>query len=560
MTFPRRAAAWFFVSALACGSLHAAQPPEPLPAIDDGWKHIKSPNFELFTHAREYESRTLLHDLELLRALFLGRFKVKERAKLDVSVFLFKRREDFQAYAPPGQLRREVGGFYQAFPDRAIINLAPIEDWDGAQRLVFHEFVHHLFRITEQEPPVWFNEGMAELFSAIREEGGQLEIGLPHIGRIAVLQTEKLLPLETLFGVDHSSPIYRGKDHAGLFYAQSWALLHYWNFGESGLPKDSVAKFTLAASNSKLLPPGFDKRAFFRQCFGMDYPDMVKRLERYISGGRYRYAKLPIPEVPKAATFVARSVPREELRLRLAELALRTTRSSMAKLHLVAAAARSEVGPRVLEALGADAIMEHDEGQARERWEQALEAGSANVAVLRELVVLESRGWFREFDFDLKLPADIAQRLRERLTRAIQLEPEQTAIYEMLAWVEAYAEAPVFPNINLIQARFPLLKKQARTLVALALVRLRAGQRDDARKVLGDLEKLEWDDWAANAGEIILAKLEDRSPRIGGRPSSDRQSGVEIATTAAASRPRLKVPSVELPDELLSAPAAKSKP
>lgn len=533
---------------------------EPLPAIDDGWKHIKSPNFELYTHTREYESRTLLHDLELLRALFLGRFKVKERAKLDVSVFLFKRREDFAAYAPPGMAQREVGGFYQASPDRAIINLAPIENWDGAQRLVFHEYVHHLFRVTEQEPPVWFNEGTAELFSAIREERGQLEIGQPHIGRIATLQTEKLLPLETLFAVDHASLIYRSKDHAGLFYAQSWALLHYWNFGESGLPKDAVAKFTLAASNPRNLPPGFDLRVFFRQCFGMDYTEMVKRLERYVSGGRYRFGRLPIPDVPKAAAYSVRAVPRDELRLRLAELALRTTRSSMAKFILVAAAARSDGGPRVLEVLGADAIAEHDEALARERWEEAYEAGSTNTAVLRQLGVLESRDWFRAFDFDLKLPAETAQRLRERLTRAIQIEPDQTAAYEMLAWVEAYAEAPVYPNINVVQAKFPLLKQQARTLVALALVRVRAGQREDAKKLLGDLEKAEWDEWAANAGEIVMAKLEGRLPQIKGRSDSDRHSTVEIATKAAASRPRLRVPSIELPEELLSVPASKSKP
>ncbi|MSU51707.1 MAG: hypothetical protein EXS37_21890 [Opitutus sp.] len=516
---------------------------ESLPAVDDTWRHIRSPNFELYTHDREFESRTLLHDLELLRALFLGTFKLKERAKLDVSVYLFRRLEDFRSYSPESLASSAVKGFYLATAVRAVINLAPIEDWDGAQRLVFHEYVHHLFRITEQEPPVWFNEGTAELYSAIREERGQLEIGQPQIGRIATLQTEKLMPLETLFAVDHASPIYRGKDHSGLFYAQSWALLHYWNFGESGLPKDSVARFTRVAGNPALAP-GLDLRVFFRQCFGMDYPDMVRRLDRYVSGGRYRYGKLPVPDIPKATTYVARSVPREELRLRLAELALRTTRSSMAKFLLVDAAARPGAEARVFEALGTDALLDQDEARARERWEQAVVNGSSNVAVMRELGLIESREWFRDFDFDFQLQPEIGRRLRERLLRAIQLEPDQTAAYEMLAWLEAYSAAPQPANVMIVQAAFPRLKQAQRVLVALALVRLRLNLRDQAVTLLADLDKLEFDEWAAKAAEVIRARLENRVVRTVRAPTRENVSRV---TATPGGRPRLKTPSVELP-------------
>ncbi|MDP3073262.1 MAG: hypothetical protein Q8N18_23425 [Opitutaceae bacterium] len=534
----------WLTGALAAVPALAATPSEPLAAIDDNWRHIRSPNFELYTHAREYESRTLLHDLELLRALFLGRFKLKERAKLDVTVYLFRHLKDFHAYAPRGMEQSDTKGFYQASPDRAIINLAPIEDWDGAQRLVFHEYVHHLFRITEQEPPVWFNEGMAELFSAIREERGQLEIGQPHIGRIATLQTEKLLPLETLFSVAHDSPIYRGKAHAGIFYAQSWALLHYWNFGESGLPKDGIAKFTLVVSNPQLVPPGFDLRVFFRQCFGMDYPDMVKRLERYVSGGRYRFGKLPIPEVPKAASYAARPVPREELRLRLAELALRTTRSSMGAFMLVDAAAQPGAEPRIFEALGAAAITEQDPAKARDRWEQAVAAGTTNIAVLRELGLLESREWFQEFNHDFRLPLASVERLRQRLTRAIQLEPEQTAAYEMLAWVEAYAEAPLVENLLAVQRAFPRLKAQQRVLLAFVIARLRLGLRDQAVSMLGEFDKLEFEEWSAKGAEVVRARLENRAVRSVIAPTPQHVSRVNATI---GGRPRLKTPSVELP-------------
>src|SRR5688572_12767761 len=99
MRFPAPRVFEFVVFAcLAVAGLFAAEK-EPLAAVDDKWRHIRSPHFELYTHNAEYESRSLLHDMELLRALFLDRFKFVERSRLDVTVFSFRRAADFNAYA-----------------------------------------------------------------------------------------------------------------------------------------------------------------------------------------------------------------------------------------------------------------------------------------------------------------------------------------------------------------------------------------------------------------------------------------------------------------------------
>jgi hypothetical protein len=248
--------------------------------------------------------------------------------------------------------------------------------------------------------------------------------------------------------------------------------------------------------------------------------------------------------VPKAATYAARPVPREELRRRLAELALRTTPSSMARFMLVDAAAQPDCEARIFEVLGADALGERDETKARERWEQAVAAGSVNIAVMRELSILESRGWFQEFEYDLRLPPETIQRLRARLTRSIRLEPEQTAAYEMLAWVEAYAEAPQVENVLVVQNAFPRLKHQPRVLLAFVLARLRLGLRDQAVAMLGQFDKLEFDEWSAKGAELVRARLENRAVRAVRAPTPD--SAVRVNATLGG-RPRLRTPSVELP-------------
>jgi hypothetical protein len=42
-----------------------------------------------------------------------------------------------------------------------------------------------------------------------------------------ILQQNKLLPIETLLNVEQSSPYYNEANQASVFYAESWALVHY---------------------------------------------------------------------------------------------------------------------------------------------------------------------------------------------------------------------------------------------------------------------------------------------------------------------------------------------
>lgn len=552
LAWSRRTPVWralfLFLVTYAVG--HAATPKEALPAVDDKWRQITSPNFEIYTHNSESDSRELLHHLEQLRAVFLERFRFVERARLNVTVYFFRTKEEFHAYAPE-QLVQHGGfaGFYHADPDRAVISVGPIADWENARPLIFHEYVHHLFRAAEAEPAAWFNEGMAELLASIKIAGDTIEIGHPHPGRILALREKKLLPLATLFATTHDSPIFKTDQHTGVFYAQAWALLHYWHFGESGIARDAVTRFTRVAGEQKLLTLG-SVEPLFQQCFGMEYAEMEKRLERYVESGRYRFGRQPRPVIPAAKTYVTRVLPRQEARVRLAELALRTRRDAMAKFLLLDALAQTATpggrpDPRISEVLGTDAQVEGNATKAAERWEEALAAGSKNPAIVRELGLLESKQWFQRFDPYFQLPVGTADRLRSRLRAAIANEPEQSAAYEMLALVEGFAEHPVADNVNLVQKRFTSLRQKGRTLLALALVRVRLQAPAEALELLDQLPAVQTDTWTTHASEMVRAKL------AGTAAYRERGPPPEAKPLAAADivRPRVRVPSVELPEK-----------
>lgn len=516
---------------------------EPLPAVDDKWHYYQSANFDLYSRNSEGESRELLHHLELLRVVCLDRFKFVERARLDVTIFYFRSVEDFRAYSATAYAKNEFfRGYYTARPDRAVIALGPTTDPDGSQRLIFHEYVHHLFRVAEEDPPVWFNEGMAEFLAGIQLDGSSIEVGRPHANRLRALRGEKLLPLETLFGVTHDSPIYRSSDHTGVFYAESWALLHYWYCGETNFPADAVNRFVRVASNRKTAAAA-DLRGLFRECFGIDFPEMQRRLERYVESGAYRYSRQPAPKIADVASYTMRTVPRDEIRVRLAELALRVNRAPIGKLLLLEAIEKTPADPRPFEVLGMEALFDHDENGARDRWEQAVAAGTRNVAIYRELGVLETRPWFQQFNEYFRLAPEATERLRDRLTKSIEYSPQQSAAYETLAWVEAFSEVPSNANVNLVQEQFPRLRLKQRTLLALAFVRVRVNKPEEALRLLDQLDQMEPDAFTARGAEIVRAKLEGRpARRLPGSTNSTPSKGVPRGAPPAPPRTPIRAP------------------
>lgn len=509
-------------------------PADPLPASDGKWRHYQSPNFELYSRDSDTQSRELLNNLELLRATFFGMFKLVERRRLDVTVFLFDREKDFQAYLSN---RLAKGANFSAFhvtnPDRALIVLGPANDRIAAQQIIFHEYVHHMYRASGDDPPVWINEGMAELFSTLVVKSNGLEFGRPSGGRLDQFRSEEMMSLEHLFAVDHDSSVFRSGSHTGLFYAESWALMHYWYFGQSDIPAAKVAAFIEEASR-KPMPSSADLRRRFQEIFGMDYPAMEKRLDNYTSSGRYVWRRSELPKVEPASGYVMRPVTAAEARLRMAELALRVNRSPQAKLVLLEAAQNGTPTPRPFEALGADALREGDESSARERWQQALDAGSTNPAIYRELGRIETRAWFPQFDLYFRLPPDRADRLRDLLRKSIDYSPQQTEAYEMLAWVEAFAPTPNIRNVNLAQSQYEWLTNQDLTLLALAIVRHRVDDNPGALELLAVLEARSPTDQIRFGIESLRAKIENR-PRNWAERSAPRKPTPQ------------KIPRIKLP-------------
>jgi hypothetical protein len=363
----------------------------------------------------------------------------------------------------------------------------------------------------------------------MEEKKDWLILGNPVIGRVHQLKNGRLMPFEKLFATRRDSQIFRESDHTGIFYAQSWIFLHYCVFGVNKIPDEQLSLFLRVAGSPKIQERPEEFRAICKELLGHDYPELLRQMDRYLSTGKFVGRKVPRPLIAPRSEYLSRIAGTEEMTALLAELRFRQTESVFVDSFLRDLLARNE-SVRLHEVLGTMAMKRREYPLAREHWGRAVELGTTNAAIFRELGRLEANSVFGKFDLDLRLSEEETGRLRHLLTRSLEFAPEQVQGYEMLAWVEATAGKPDIASLNRIQRRFPTLEDKARTLLALVIARMNLGAKDDALKLLGELEFLDASDWVLYAAEVTRARLEKRPvdyKRLP-NPAFNRSGGISI--------------------------------
>lgn len=487
-----------------------------MPGLDDKWKRLESPHFELFCHVSEGDGRELLRNLELLQAVFGNVIRAKEQRPNPLTIYFFRNDQEFLPYvSAPIRSAQRTAGFFLHRPDRSVIVLSPAWTSEGQQRLIMHEFVHHLLNATGDEPAVWYGEGMAELLSTIEERKDHVLIGTPIAEHVVELRQRELLSLDSLFAANHGSNLYNETRRVGMFYAQSWAMLHYWYCGQQKLTAEQKAKrdaFLHFVRRRSAEQYGRTREEIFKEMLGLDFEQMLRRLRSYVERGTYMMFKVPLPEIPPQSSYTVRRVDRGEMALHLANLDLRVNRSGAAKLALLDAIGRNPSDVRSLEVLGTEAWADGSMVEARERWSQAVAAGTTNPAIYHELAAMEANRWFASFDPYFRLPTATAEQLRDLLARSIERVPQQAQAYEIMAWVEATAAQPQIANINVVQQRIGQVKDRPRTLLALGLVRARFKDYATARQIIGELEKDAASPGIASDAKVLRAYVDRQDP------------------------------------------------
>ena len=325
-----RSAARSVVAVVAGITLFPAPTFAALPGPGERWIDLRTPNFVIFSHIGERATRAIATDLEELHAV-LGAFSPPElTTPVPTYIYVFRNDRDFRPYKPHRDGRpSSVSGF---FTPRQHGNYIAI---DGNARrdataIVYHEYVHYFVANNLRGLPLWFEEGLAELYSTFRITGGTVQFGFPDPIHLMLLRNSSFIPLDELVTADHHSDLYNERDRKSMFYAESWALVHYLL-----VDSDERRRQTLAFLD--LVRAGVPVEDALARCLGTDLENLERELRMYGQRMVFDHLESPVSvEVDHPVTV--RRLSHADVLYRLGDLLLgRDGSGSDAQKHFEAA-------------------------------------------------------------------------------------------------------------------------------------------------------------------------------------------------------------------------------
>jgi tetratricopeptide (TPR) repeat protein len=239
------------------------------------WVEVRTPHYLLLGNAAPGEMKRIAQRFEQFHALMqqvLSHTAVSSATP--TVVLVFRDAKSFRPYLPLYQGKAlDRGGI---FVRDGYVNYVGInaEGGQAAYPIVFHELVHQITTNVSEISATWFREGVAEYYSSFEVRGdSEVLLGMP-ISEHALLLREQFMPLRELLATDHSSPAYNEERRSSVFYAESWALLHYLRF--SPTTRERFGEFM------RLAELGTPQEQAITKAFGISLTALESALRSYV--------------------------------------------------------------------------------------------------------------------------------------------------------------------------------------------------------------------------------------------------------------------------------------
>ena len=400
----------------------------------DEWRQVRSKNFNLIGNASDKEIRKVATKFEQFRETFRLLFSgTNLSSPVPTNVVVFKNNSAYKAFKPKradGKIDNFVAGYFQPGEDVNYITLSTDGTDDDVYGIVFHEYVHFIVNSNfgKSEVPPWFNEGLAEYYQTfVIEEDQKVKLGLFQSGHLALLQQNKLIPLETFFKISNHA-LHQNANHSrSIFYAQSWALMHYLiaNGKAEGLSK-------FLTLSMKDVP---QEKAFL-DSFQMDYAQMEKELRKYVGQASYKYTTVTFKnKLIFESEMQTSPLSEADTNAYLGDLLYHTNRADDAESYLRTALSLKPDSSMANTTLGMVKLRQRKYDDAKIHLEKAISQDPRNHLAFYRYAYLLSREGRDEFGYVEAFPKEKAIKMRELLKKAIAINPTFTESYEMLAFV-----------------------------------------------------------------------------------------------------------------------------
>ena len=523
-----------FVMAVVCGSNSVS--------AKDSWISIRSKNFSLIGNVSEKDLRQVGLRLEQFREVFLRLFtKTNFGSPVPTTVIVFKSGSSYRPFRP----NQNAAGYFQEGLDVNYITLTTELRGDQSPfTVIFHEYTHLLVNNNVRNPPTWFNEGLAEYYSTFSITDDQkVELGRPIASHVFRLRENKMLPLRTLFQVDQKSPYYNERDKQSIFYAESWALMHYLILGKNAQRRVQLSKFV------DLIGASVPMEQAFQQAFQTTLESMEKELREYINQSRYSFEVGHFEKKLELDTsMLAAPISEAETQAYLGDLLLHSNRSD-GEAYLQRALAIDPNLAMANASLGMLRVREGKTDEALKSLERAVAANSRNYLIHYYYAYALSREGMGQAALVTGFAPGTVTKMREELKKAIELRPDFPESYSLLTFVNLVTGTDLDASIEMLTRALRISPGRNDLTFMLAQVYAHKEDYKLAHQLLDQLNTPNVDETIRRDAQALMGQLASRE---------EQKSRFEAMRKSADSNSARASGSIEVPEAIAQTPSDPS--
>jgi tetratricopeptide (TPR) repeat protein len=492
----------------------------------DKWLSIRFKDFLVVGNAGESDIRRVGRSLEQFRSALGIMFpKIDQTAPVPVTVMVFKNDESFAPYKPLIQgTPANVVAFFQPGEEVNYIAVPPTGELPN---VVLHEYVHLMLRDNVGSLPTWITEGLAECYSTFETGGKQNEFTIgraPDRHLATLMDPAQFLPFKKLLSVQQNSPEYNAHSRQGIFYAESWAVVHYMILGPESKRKSQFVQLLMALTRGD----PFDES--FTEVFQTDYGTLEDEVREYIR----KRTSWPVMKVTSKENLQvdARSAPTTTLsdgdtEFYLGDLLLHLNRLSDAEIHLVSAASKSAANSAAQTSLAILRVRQKKYDEALALLKKAVEADSKNPMVNFYYAYAMDRADADALAVVNSLPAERYEIMHSYVKKSIDLAPRFIEGYALLGRVNLNAGEHLDESETTLKKALSFAPGREDLRMLLAQTYLRAGRTADGRTVLSEIEHITTDPDMRRRVTALLDQSEQTTTFKEIAPAAERDLAVE---------------------------------
>lgn len=456
-------------------------------AADAAWIRLQSPRFGVLSQLGEKQTRVWAEEFDKFVTALHQLYNTNDNNLTPLTIVLFKNKKQFSPYrnrTESGQAKNIVGLFANR-DDWSIIGLPGLKNYQNTRRVIFHEAVHWHINSRNFDPPLWLEEGIAEVLSTFEVKHGKGRWGLVIQAHIDYLNVKKLQPTREFLLASQDEALHE----LDTYYPQAWAMVHYFMFGNRGKNMQKFSNFL-----SELRKTTTENA--FRSAFGITYEDFDRDLQTYVRDGKYGILEIELTE--NNTEMKAGPATDAMVQFALGRLAVAGGSFDTGIQHAEAVISISPSRPEGYELLAMATEDLENKTRQIEALEKAISLNSTDSQIyFMRAAMLQEENWKSLANPGEALEENIARRIADLYKKSILLRPTNKYAFEGLAVTLLNLKTYEEEDRNILEMAGRLYPREGSILVGFAALARLDGDIDSfnhyIEEAFGDSMRLSMD-------------------------------------------------------------------